>query len=139
MSAEYVEAIRQSLDAWNRGDRDAWLAAAHPDIEWVSEIVQRVEGQVYRGHEEMRRYWDDWHAIWDVDIDVTDFLDLGDTVVVLACLKTRGVSSGIEVERPAAYVFEFEDGMARRARAYLDQRAALASVGVDDRSLDDMS
>jgi ketosteroid isomerase-like protein len=132
MSAEHVEAIRQSLDAWNRGDREAWLVGAHPDIEWVSEIVQRVEGtQVYRGHEEMRRYWADWHSTWDVDIEVTDLIDLGDTVVALACLKTRGQSSGIEVERRAAYVFEFEEGMARRGRAYLDPREALASVGLD--------
>lgn len=36
--------VRRSLDGWNRGDLDAWLVAPHPEIEFVSEIARRVEG-----------------------------------------------------------------------------------------------
>ena len=132
MSKENVETVRRSLDAWNRGDVDAWLEAAHPDIEWVSEVAMRLEGAatVFRGMAGMRDYWDDWHSVWNVTIDVSEIRDLGDTVVALAQVRTRGEASGIDIERPVAYVFEFEGALARKARAYLDPQEALEAVGL---------
>jgi ketosteroid isomerase-like protein len=132
MSQENVEKVRASLDAWNRGDVDAWLETAHPEIEWVSQVVQSIEGSetVYRGEAELRRFWDEWHGLWDVTIDVTETLDHGDTVVALANIRARGEASGIDLERPIAYVFQFENGLARRARAYFDQQEALTAVGL---------
>jgi ketosteroid isomerase-like protein len=132
MSQEHVEKVRGSLDAWNRGDVDAWLESAHPQIEWVSEVARRVEGSetVYRGPAEMRRFWDEWHSVWDVTIEVTEILDLGDTVVALAHFRARGEASGISMERPIAYVFEFDEGLARKARAYFNPQEALEAVGL---------
>jgi ketosteroid isomerase-like protein len=132
MSQENVEKVRRSLDGWNRGDVDAWLQAAHPEIEWISEIARQVEGSetVYRGTAEMRRYWDEWHSVWEVAIEVSEIHDLGDTVLVLARVRTRGEASGISLERPIAYVFEFDGGLARKARAYLDPQQALEAVGL---------
>jgi ketosteroid isomerase-like protein len=130
MSQENVDKVRASLDAWNRGDVDGWLKAAHPEVEWVSEVAQRMEGSdtVYRGDAELRRFWDEWHSLWNVVIDVTEFLDAGDTVVALANVRARGDASGVNVETPIAYVFQFEDGLVRRARAYFDRQEALDSV-----------
>ena len=91
MSQENVDAVRGSLDGWNRGDVDALVEHAHPQIEWYSEVAQRIEGSetVYRGLEEMRRYWDEWHSLWAVTIEVTEIRDLGDTVVALARIRAR--------------------------------------------------
>ena len=127
-----MEKVRRSFDAWNRGDFEACVEAAHPEIEWISEIARRVEGTetVYRGLAGMRRYWDEWHAIWDVNIDVTEVFDLEDTVVALATVRARGDASGIDLEQPIAYVFEFEEGLARRVRSYFDQQEALDAVGL---------
>jgi ketosteroid isomerase-like protein len=132
MSQENVAKVRASLDAWNRGDVDGWLAAAHPEIEWVSEVAQRMEGSetVYRGDAELRRFWDEWHALWDVVIEITETLDAGDTVVAMANVRAHGDASGVDLETPIAYVFQFEDGLVRRARAYFDQQEALSAVGL---------
>jgi ketosteroid isomerase-like protein len=132
MSRENVEMVRKSLEAWNRGDVDAWLESAHPQIEWVSEVVRRVEGSEtgYRGPSEMRRFWDEWHSVWDVTIDVSAIRDLGDTVLALARIRMRGEASGIDLETPVAYVFEFDEGLARRVRAYLEPQRALEAVGL---------
>ena len=54
-------------------------------------------------------------------------------------MRAHGESSGIDIERPIAYVFQFEDGLARWARAYFDPQEALAAVGLPNTSLDDMS
>ena len=54
---------------------------AHPDLEWTSEVAQQLEGKelVYRGLDEFRRYWDEWHAIWEVRIEVMEITDVGET------------------------------------------------------------
>jgi ketosteroid isomerase-like protein len=132
MSQANVEAVRRSLDGWNRGDVDAWLQSAHPEIEWFSEVAMRLEGAetVFRGPAEMRKYWDDWHSVWNVRIEVSEIHDLGDTVLAIAQVQTRGEASGIDIERPVAYVFEFDRGLARKARAYLDPNEALKAVGL---------
>ena len=132
MSEERVEQVRRALAAWNRGDVDAWLEGAHPEVEWISEIGRRLEGsdRAYRGLAGLREYWDDWHATWDVHIDLTDTIDAGETVIAIANVTTRGEASGIDLEQPVAYVFEFEDGLARRVRSYFDPQQALDAAGV---------
>jgi ketosteroid isomerase-like protein len=134
MSEEHVEVVRRSFDAWNRRDYDAWVERVHPEVEWVSELATQFEGpgRVFRGLEEMRRYWDEWHALWDVAIELTDLRDLGDTVIAIGHVRARGEASGVDLERPIAYVLEFEDGLARRARSYFDTREALLAVGLSE-------
>ena len=134
MSSANAEAVRNSVDAWNRGDVDGWLEGAHPDIEWTSEVAQAIEGaqRVYRGPEEMRLYWDEWHAVWEVTIEVSELRERGDTVVALARIRARGGASGVKLDRPIAYAFEFEDGLARRARSYFDIEQALEAAGMTE-------
>jgi ketosteroid isomerase-like protein len=134
MSEENVETARRSLDAWNRGDVDAWLQTGHPEIEWFSAIARRFQGPetVSRGSAEMRRFWEEWHSVWDLTIDVSEIRDLGDTVVALGRIRTHGEASGIDLEGPIAYVFEFDGGLARRVRAYLDPKQALEAVGLSE-------
>jgi ketosteroid isomerase-like protein len=134
MSREYVEAVRTAFEAWNRGDREGWLAACHPEVEWRSAVLLQVEGAgaVHRGPAEVGRFWDEWHALWDLEVAVSELRDLGDSVLALARIKTRGKSSGAETERPVGYVFQFEDGLIRRARAYLSADEALKAVGLSE-------
>jgi ketosteroid isomerase-like protein len=131
MSQENVDAVRRALDGWNRGDVVAWLEPCHPEVEWFSAIQGRVEGEtVYRGSAELRRFWDEWHSVWDLTIEVSEIRDLGDTVLALGRIRTRGKTSGIEVESPVGYVFEFDAGLVRKIRAYLDRAEALEAVGL---------
>jgi ketosteroid isomerase-like protein len=134
MSRDNVDAARRSFDGWNRGDVDAWLESAHPDVEFFSEIARRIEGAetVVRGMAEMRRFRDEWHLVWDMRIDVSEVRDLGETVLVLARLRAHGEASGIDLEGPVAYVFEFDGGLVRTVRAYLDPQQALEAVGLPE-------
>jgi ketosteroid isomerase-like protein len=132
MSKENVATVRRSLDGWNRGDVNAWLQSPHPEIEFISAIARQVEGDetVWRGPVEMRRFWDEWHSVWNLSIEVSEIRDLGDTVVALGRIQTRGKASGVELESPVAYVFEFDGGLTRKVRAYLNQSEALQAVGL---------
>jgi ketosteroid isomerase-like protein len=132
MTRENLRVAKALFRAWNRGDRDGWLALAHPEVEWSSAILRQMEGAetVSRGRTELASFWDEWHALWSVDIEVSEMRDLGDTVLTLARFRTRGMASGVEVERSIGYVFELEDGLLRRARAYLSPEEALEAVGL---------
>jgi ketosteroid isomerase-like protein len=134
MSQENVEIIKGMIDGWNRGDFDAWVGLSHPEVEWSSGIARQIEGgdAVYRGRDEVRQFWDEWHAIWDAEIDLTEARDLGETVLALAVIRTRGRSSGVENERSIGYVFEFQDGLVRRARSFLSGAEALEAVGLSE-------
>jgi ketosteroid isomerase-like protein len=126
-----VELAQRGVDAWNRRDLDGLLALCHPDVEWTSAIKGRVEGgeATYRGHEGMRRYWEEWQSIWDLLIEVAEVRESGDRVVVLGGIRTRGASR-VVVESRMAFVFQIEDGLIRRLRSYLDRDEALAAAGL---------
>jgi ketosteroid isomerase-like protein len=134
MSQQNVEIVRRSLESWNSGDFDAWTAGAHPEIEFFSAITRQVEGDetAWHGAAEMRQFWDEWHSLWDLNIEVSEVRDLGDTVVALGRMQTRGKASGVELESPVAYVFEFDEGLFRKVRAYLNLREALEAVGLSE-------
>jgi ketosteroid isomerase-like protein len=134
MSQENVETVRRCLEGWNRGDFDGWLELSHPEIEWSSEVTMRMEGSqtVFRGRDGLRRYWDEWHSLWDVRIDPTQIRDLGAAVLVIARTRTQVEASGIDIDAPVAYVFEFEGSLARRVRSYLDPSKALEAVGLSE-------
>ena len=102
MASANVELVRDSLDAWNRGDVDDWLHGSHPHVEWTSEIAQAIEGsqRVYRGREGLRQFWDEWRGVWTLTIEVSEFRERG------------------------------EDGLVRRARAYFDVGRGLESAGL---------
>ena len=134
MSQENVEAVRRAVDGWNRSDIDAWMESAHPDVEWSSGVARLVEGTqtVWRGRDEVRRFWDEWHSLWDLSIAITDFRDLGDTVVALGGMQIRGKASGVDLAQSVAYVVEFEGSLIRRMTAYMDPSEALEAVGLSE-------
>jgi ketosteroid isomerase-like protein len=134
MSQENVEMARRSLDGWNRGEFDAWAQSAHPEIEFFSGITLGAEGDesAFRGLEGLRRYWDQWHSVWDLHVTVAETRDLGNTVLAVGAFKARGVASGAEIESPVAYVFVFDGGLCRKARTYLEPSDALKAVGLEE-------
>ena len=70
---------------------------------------------------------------WNVTIDVYETRDLGDIVLAMARVRTtrRGERDRDSSGR-SAYVFQFDDGLVRKARAYLDPQEALEAVGLSE-------
>ena len=64
MSQENVEIVRRVFEAFNRRDIAAFLELLDPDVEWVP-ILAVLEGRVYRGHEEIRRWIKDLATDWE--------------------------------------------------------------------------
>jgi ketosteroid isomerase-like protein len=124
-------AVRHSIDGWNRDDFDACVSIAHPDIEWTSAVAEKFAGHAsYRGLRGLRRYWDEWQDIWRVRLKIRQVVGTGDSVVIVACTEARGDSSGVILRQLMGYVYEFEDGLARRVRSYIDPANAFEAAGI---------
>jgi ketosteroid isomerase-like protein len=111
MSTENVEAFqRYAVDAINRRDVEALLEGVDPEVEWHPGVLVPLEGgaTVYRGYEGVREMMGDLFASFaEFDVQYSEFRDLGDTIVAVGRVRTRGAESGAVTESPFAAVTDF--------------------------------
>ena len=125
-----IDALRRAFDAFNRGDFDAAVALAHPEIESVP-----VGGQAsLRGAEAMRA-WMEPDAFEEQRIEPLDFRVEGKKVLVRQHTQARGAGSGINLEVELWSVFTFDDDLlVTRIESYLphEEAEALEAVGLSE-------
>jgi ketosteroid isomerase-like protein len=123
-----VEIIRRGLDAYNRGDVEALLETADPDIEFVP-LRSLVVGGSYHGHEGIRQFFEDLDEEWEKRfIHLDEFREHGDTVLLLGEFQAKGRASGVEMRSPVAWLFELRDGKVVRMQAYSSHTVALQAI-----------
>lgn len=65
MSQARIELVRRWAQAFNDRDMDALLELTSPDFEFVPYLANLVETTTYRGHDGLRRYFEDADAAWE--------------------------------------------------------------------------
>jgi ketosteroid isomerase-like protein len=123
-----VEVVREIVDALNRGDVDAMLARMDPDFEWKALEESPASGG-YRGHEQVRRYVEDWRTTFDnVWVELGEPTAVGDHVVVDVRGHGRGKASGVELDSRFCQVWTFRRGTAVGMQEYATRDEGLAAV-----------
>jgi uncharacterized protein len=123
-----VEIIRRGLDAYNRGDVDAVLETADPDIEFVP-LRSLIVGGSYHGHDGIRKFFEDLDEEWDdFSISKEEFREREDAVLLLGEFEATGKASGMQVQHPVAWLFELRSGKVVRMRAFSSQDEALRAI-----------
>ena len=76
--------MRRFVAAFNAQDAEAALALVDPEFEWRPAYTGggAVEGTVYRGHEEFRRYLDELVETWGEIEGHIDITGIGEAVVL---------------------------------------------------------
>jgi len=130
--AQFDERIRRGFESWNRGDFDAFVEDVHPDIEYVPGIVvSRAEGEpvVYRGRDELFRFFDEWHSQWQMEIAVLEVEEIGEWFVVLGRAKLTGVQSGAAFEQDVGFIGQADEEVRLlRLYSYPSHEAARAAA-----------
>jgi ketosteroid isomerase-like protein len=133
MSQENVESMHQSLDAFNRRDKTAWLATFDPEAEMFP-ASEWPENAPIHGAE----------AIWDFYVEVTGAWEEGsfelgeiiesgtDTIVANSWRETRGKASGAGVAFTYWLVATFRDGKTIRVEWFADRAKALEAAGLQE-------
>jgi uncharacterized protein len=131
LPARNVEIVRRSVEAFARGDLDAFLAAHDPDVEWRT-AADEPNPQIYRGHDGLRRFVADISEAWvdrfDDVMEFHAFIDLGDWVVVPWTARLRGRSSGVPIDVRETYAVRVEDGRIVRVEEYRTREEAIDAV-----------
>jgi ketosteroid isomerase-like protein len=133
MSQRNVEIAKRLMSAVNRRDVDALAEVTTPDLEWFPVFAARVEGDAYRGREGIETFLGEVDETWEEFLPVPEeYRDLGERVLGLGSLKTRGRGSGVPIDSPWGGIYDFRDGRVARIRTFLDHGEALREAGLEE-------
>jgi ketosteroid isomerase-like protein len=128
MSEEDVQLARNAVAAFNRRDVAALVELTTDDFEWVT-WTGTVEPTAYHGAEGLARYFQD-ADVWELlELDVGEFRDLGDRVLVVGMFHARGGGSGAEIHVPYYSAFFATGGQLARVLSFRTEDEALRAVG----------
>jgi ketosteroid isomerase-like protein len=133
MSPQNVEAFKRFMSAFNRRDVEAMLEDVDAGVEWrpAAPVALGGEATVYRGHAGVPDAIRDLHdSFAELQIEISEIQQVGDRVVGIGRIRTRGKESGVEAWSPFGAVMELKNGKATQIRSYLDPREALEAAGL---------
>ena len=132
MSRENVEIALASLDAWNRGDREAWLALWDEDAEFYP-LRAQLEGQSYRGREGLDRFLSEMAEEWDdVRFEIDETRDAGEQVVGVGRFRARGRASGVDLNVPMGVLTRVRRKRIVYIRFFSEASDALEAAGLSE-------
>lgn len=135
LPADAAERMVDAFERWNRGDRDPRTEDIHPDFELVSSLTE-LSGKPYRGLDGFRQWVRDMDSAfeqWQIRAD--DIRAAGDSLLVLGGFQVRGRGSGVKLDQPVAWIYEFEQGKVRHMHVYRDRAEALRAIGLTEADL----
>jgi ketosteroid isomerase-like protein len=103
-----------------------------PELE-VAFLPASIESQGrYQGLTGLAAGWLDWLEPWEsYHLEMEEFIDAGEHVIVLARVKARTRRDGVVVEHKPASIWTVGDGRIVALRFYLDRAEAFEAVGLD--------
>jgi len=121
--------VEQMFEAFAARDVDALLEVMDPAIEFFGPTATVLnEGKCYRGHDGMRRYFQDAEALWaELELLPAKYREVGNHVVVLGRVRARA-RDGLELDTPAAWVWRVEGNRIVWGSAYGDRGAMPRSL-----------
>ncbi len=129
MSQENVTIAKNAVAAFNRRDVASLVEMTTDDFEWVT-WTGTVELSVYHGAEGLARYFRD-SDVWELlNLEIREFRDLGDEVLVVGTFHARGGGSGVEIHAPYYSAFFMTGRKLARVLSYQTEDEALESVGL---------
>jgi ketosteroid isomerase-like protein len=132
MSQENVEIALTAVDAWNRGDRETWLALWAEEAEFYP-LRAQLEGEPYWGHDGLNRFLAEMTEEWEgVRFEIDETRDAGEQVVGTGRFRARGRASGVELDVPLGVLTTVRYGKIVYARFFSEPADALAAAGLSE-------
>jgi ketosteroid isomerase-like protein len=133
--AALVRVIQLAAEAYNRRDLDAVVIGYDPGFEYYPARPLVDAGLIkpcYHGPSGYRAYVAEAAEVWGTEtrFEPTEFIDMGEQLVVLAEAPMRAQLSGVPLTQEFAYVTTLEDGRVIRQQEFYDHPDALKAVGL---------
>jgi ketosteroid isomerase-like protein len=121
-----VQLVRAIIAALNRGDVDGMLAHMDPGFEWRPLEASPV-ARVYQGHEDVRRYVEDWLGTFEgLRLDVEELSEVSDRVIAVVHGHGRGRGSGLQLHNRFCQVWTVIRGKATAMEEHATREEAVS-------------
>jgi ketosteroid isomerase-like protein len=144
MSSANVELVRKLqpdgldlVEAFSEGatsmmsEEQAALFTDDFKVSFSSHLMGREGGFEGSGPEGLNTMWREWLTPWEsYRLDVEEFIDAGDAVVVYVRIQARTERDGVLMHHAPAAVWSIRDGLVSAITFYLDRNEALEAAGL---------
>jgi ketosteroid isomerase-like protein len=126
-----VDVLRGAYQAFGRGDMQAVTDTWEADIEFVGPNSTRMPGAgAHRGKEEVGGLFSGMRERWEgLALSPDEFVEQGDTVVVLGHLEGRAKATGTGVKVPFVHIWRMRGGKVYRGQALTDTAVVADALG----------
>jgi uncharacterized protein len=126
-----VETLRNGYEAFGRGDVEAATESFADDIRWENPEARQIPNPgVAQGKDAVKQIFAELGDHWEsFNLTADEFLESGDTVVVLSHSEAKGKESGREVKLPWVHIFRFQDTKVTEVQALTDTALAAEALG----------
>jgi ketosteroid isomerase-like protein len=129
MTQANVDRLRRSVEHF--------VATGEPEWAVLDESVEVHDHDIldageYRGLAGYARWLEDWASAWaEFSLEPVEYLDAGESAIVVFHMRAKGAGSGITVERQDALVCRMRDLNAVRIDYYNNREQALEAAGLE--------
>ena len=134
MSRENVEVVKRGVEAFRRGQIDAFLEELSEDVVFDYSNVRGPYRGVYVGREGAREILEAFRGAWESITPLsTEYIEVGDKIVLALRARFRGQGSGIEVEGGGmGAVVTLRNGSIVRYQQCQNKAEALEAAGLSE-------
>ena len=130
MSQENVEVVRRMIELANARDIEGVTALMSSDVQCFP-AANQPESEGFRGREAFAEYMEGWLQSFDqYTIEVTEYIELPESVVAVGRVTARGRESQAEVDDDDAWLYRFRDGSVVEYRECGTKPKALEAAGL---------
>ena len=128
-----ADTLRDGYEAFGRGDLDGATASFADDIRWENpEAPQLPNSGTTTGRDAVKQLFADLGDYWETfTITPDEFIESGDTVVVLSHSESTGKETGKGVKLPWVHVWRFTDGKVTEVQALTDTALGAEALGTN--------
>ena len=126
-----TDTLKQGYEAFARGDLDGATENFADDVRWENpEAPQVPNSGVTEGKDSVKQLFASLGEHWEsFSITPDEFIESGDTVVVLSHAEAKGKQTGNEVKLPFVHVWRFSGGQVTEVQALTDTALAADALG----------
>ena len=123
--------LKEGYEASGRGDLDGATRNFADDIRWENpEAPQIPNSGMTEGRDNVKQLFAELGNYWEsFSITPDEFIESGDTVVVLSHSESKGKDTGTEVKLPWVHIWRFSDGQVKEVQALTDTALAASALG----------
>jgi ketosteroid isomerase-like protein len=126
-----LETLRALYAAYNRRDFDSAVHYAHPEIELRPALTEVDVEPHYRGHAELRRFFETITEAWETYlVEPKELIEIAPDRILAVELWHARSRAGLEFEIELIDVFTFRDRLITRIDGYTDKSEALAATAM---------